>query len=147
VLAVAAAVIKSRDVALDELHLAMKTWSPKLAACTPKDDQQRFRAYNLKGDVSVVKPRGSRSVAPSAADANMMGAGGPGAVTDERGPTAAPAAPAAPAAAAAGGNMGGSAASSSSNSAASVAGGGGGSSGRGNNAGIAWEMAHGKLGG
>lgn len=37
--------IKYRDVALDELHLAMKTYSTKLAACTPRDDQQVYMAY------------------------------------------------------------------------------------------------------
>lgn len=58
----AAAVIKSRDVALDELHLAIATYSPKLQPCTPKDSQQRFKAYSLKGDVSVVKPKGSLSL-------------------------------------------------------------------------------------
>lgn len=132
VLAVAAAVIKSRDVALDELHLVMKTWSPKLAACTPKDDQQRFRAYNLKGDVSAVKPKGSRSVAPSAADAASVGAGG-AAVTEEKGPAAAPAAAAA---------AGGSSAGSGSSKAAPAS--GSSSSGSGHKVGIAWEMMHGR---
>lgn len=51
-------------MALDELKNAIGSYSARLVSCTPKDDQQRFKTYSLKGDVSVVKPKGSRSLEP-----------------------------------------------------------------------------------
>lgn len=71
---IAAAVSKARDVALDELHNVMATYSTDLQACTPKDDAQKFKAYSLTGEKDEVKPRGSLHMPPADDQATAGGA-------------------------------------------------------------------------
>lgn len=71
---------KARDVALDELHNVMGTYSTQLQACTPRDAQQKYRAHSITGERGEVKPRGSLSLqAPADAQAAGAAAGAAGA--------------------------------------------------------------------
>jgi hypothetical protein len=53
--AVAAAVIKARDTAADELFLVMPTYSKQLGRCTPRDKEQQFKPYSIRGSLAVDK--------------------------------------------------------------------------------------------
>lgn len=55
--AVAAAVIKARDTAADELFHVMPSYSKALGRCTPKDSEQQFKPYSIRGSLAVDKKK------------------------------------------------------------------------------------------
>lgn len=55
ILDVAAAVIKARDTAADELFHVMPSYSKALGRCTPKDSEQQFKPHSLRASLAVDK--------------------------------------------------------------------------------------------